>query len=111
MSYEKCPWEATIKENQRLLTGNGNKGIVREITALKTEMEHSNRLYEEMNRNYGILAKSLQNIDVKEKVEMKLKEKRIELKQKRNDLWKRIVTIVGLVFTLISIIYIVLDHV
>ena len=106
-----CPWEATIKESQRLLTGNGNKGVVRELEAVKSEMKHSNELYAELSRNYGILAKSMQDIDVKEKVEMKLREKKLDLKQKRNELWRRVVTIVGTGSTIIGVVYLILDHI
>jgi len=106
-----CPWEATIKKNQSLLTGNGGKGLVREMEEMKGEMKHMNAHYAELSRNYGILAKSMQDIDVKEKVEMKLKEKRLELKNKRSELFKRLVTIVGTGATIITVAYLILDHI
>jgi len=106
-----CPWEATIKKNQNLLTGNGGKGLVREVEKMKVEMEHTNEHLGELSRNYGILAKSMQDIDVKEKVEMKLREKKLELKQKHSDLFKRIATIVGIVGGALGAIYLILDHI
>jgi hypothetical protein len=106
-----CPWEATIKKNQNLLTGNGGKGLVREVEKMKVEMEHTNEHLGELSRNYGILAKSMQDINVKEKVEMKLHEKKIELKQKRSDLFKRAITIVGTGATIIGVAYLILDHI
>jgi len=74
-------------------------------------MKHTNEHLGELSRNYGILAKSMQDIDVKEKVEMKLKEKKLELKQKHSDLIKRIVTVVSTGATIVGVVYLILDHI
>lgn len=106
-----CPFEGTIKENKEDLRGNGKTGLVRKMARMEVEMKHTNEHLGELSRNYGILAKSMQDIDVKEKVEMKLKEKKLELKQKHSDLIKRIVTVVSTGATIVGVVYLILDHI
>jgi len=98
-----CPWEATIKENQRKLSGNGNKGLEREVEELKTEIRHMNENYDTLTRSYKILANSLQDIDVKEKV-------KIDLRKKRHELIKSLGTVATIVFGVLGAIYLILDH-
>lgn len=114
MSDCTCPWEATIKKNQSLLTGNGNKGVVRELEEVKGEMKHMNRNFaelskmmgenhKELSQSYRILAKSMESIDVKEKIKM-------ELKRRRGEIIKRLGTVFGIVFGLLGALYMILDH-
>jgi len=83
---------------------------VREMEQMKVEMKHSNELYCSMNenlqtlsRNYGILAKSLDHIDVKEKLT-------IENRNNRHDLIKRLSTVITIMAGLIGMVYLILDH-
>lgn len=108
---DTCPYGAIIEENHRLLAGNGQKGIVKEITRMKVEVENIDKNIDMLSKSFKILANSFQDIDVKERVEILLENKRLDVKEKRNNIIKTISVVVGIVSGLLGAIYLILEHI
>lgn len=97
----KCPHEAIVKQTHRELFGNGNQGLVKEFTELKTEFKEMNANVEKLATSYSALAQSQVKHDAVEK-------QKAENRKQTNSVIQRVGTIFAIVFGIVSTLYIIL---
>ena len=101
---EPCPQEALIKQTHRELFGNGNKGLVKEFTALKTEFKEMNTHVEKLATSYSALAQSQVEQDTTKRVQA-------EGRKQMSSAFQRVGTIFAIVFGLVGTLFIVLNFI
>jgi hypothetical protein len=105
-----CPHKGSIEQIQKELFGNGNKGVVKDVTELKFQMKDIKDDIEKLATSYSALAKSEIKKDALEKARLELEQKKLEERKKRSTIVSRLGTIFAIVFGAITIFYIIIDH-
>lgn len=106
-----CPHKGTIEQISKALNGNGNQGVIRDVTELKLQMTAIKDDIEKLATSYSALAKSEIEKDAIEKAKIDLEEKKLAERKKRSSIIQRLGTIFGIVFGAATLLYIVLDHI
>ena len=92
-----CPHEATIKQTNKELFGNGNKGLVKEFVELKKEVTT-------MNSNITKLATAMSGIEKARQEEISMQKARHEIEdqeEKKRKKRNRTLAAVGTIFAII----------
>jgi len=106
-----CPHKGTIDQFKKDLNGNGNQGLIKDVTELKLQMTDIKDDIEKLATSYSALAKSEIKKDALEKARLELEQKKLEERKKRSAIVSRLGTIFAIVFGAITIFYIIIDHI
>jgi len=106
-----CPHEKdiggilrTVKRLEKAIDGNGNEGILTEVTTLKTNFEQMNKDLEIIAKSTSAIAQSQIETDTTERI-------KAETKTARYNTSRHIATMMGVVISVIGVVYLILDHI
>jgi len=88
--------EAT-KRHEKALYGNGEKGLIKDVVILKQTVEHMNEHLGSLSKSYAALSKSQIEFDVTEKMKIQSSDKKFKI-------LRTISIVLGISFTLITLI-------
>lgn len=106
-----CPHEGNLKQINKELFGNGNDGVVKEVTKLKVKFVNIEDDIKKLATSYSALAKSEIEKDAIEQAKIDLEKKKLEERKKRSSIINRLGTIFGIMFGAATLLYIILDHI
>ena len=106
-----CPHKGEIKQISKALNGNGNQGLIKDVTECKIEMTAIKDDIEKLATSYSALAKSEIHKDALEKARLELEQKKLEERKKRSIIIQRLGTIFAIVFGVVATAYLILDHI
>ena len=112
-----CPHEQDIGKIKSILEaikkeifGNGNKGVSKDVTILKTEFRELNEKFDDMNDDLKKIATSVSSL-AQSRVEYDIVEKaKTESSKQRSIAIQRVGTIFGIAFGMIGALYLILEH-
>ena len=93
-----CPHEGNLKQINKEIYGNGNKGLSKDVTQLKLEVVNIKDDINKLATSYSALAQSEIEKDAMEKAKLELDNKKLEERKKRTIIIQRMGTIFGIIF-------------
>jgi len=99
-----CPHVSLIKQSHKELFGNGKYGLAKDFIKLQTEVTDMHKDLSSMATSLSALAKSQIEQDATEKEKAKVSERRAKA-------FEKVGTAFAVVFGLVGILYLVLDHI
>jgi hypothetical protein len=105
-----CPHKGEIEQITKALNGNGNQGLIKDVTECKIEMTAIKDDITKLATSYSALAKSEIKKDALEKARLELEEKKLAEREKRSTIFKRLGTIFAIIFGAVATFYIIIDH-
>ena len=101
---QKCEHEAEIKRICKILDGNGQKGLIREVSELTVKFNDMIEDMKKITTSMSAIAKSYTERDAIDREKAKSKEG-------RNKAIQRIGTIFGIAFGIVGTLKVILDHI
>jgi len=105
-----CPHKGELEGVIKDLRGNGNQGVIKDVTELKVQMEDIKGDIEKLATSYSALAKSEIQKDALEQARIELEERKLAEREKRSSIFKRLGTIFAILFGAVATFYIIIDH-